>query len=62
VVQDHEGKQVAGQETVSVIRNFRNNVTNVLGSDNEEAIIRREMNQSAVIKILRRMKAIAEYQ
>ncbi len=62
VVQDHEGKQVAGQETVSVIRNFRNNNTNVLGSDNEEQIIRREMNQSAVIKILRRMKAIAEYQ
>ncbi len=61
VVQDHEGKQVAEQQTVSVIRNFRNDISNVLGADNEEGIIRKEMYQSAVIKILRRMKAIAEY-
>ena len=60
VVQDHEGKQVAEQQTVSVIRNYRNNINNVLGSDNEETIIRKEMYQAAVIRILRRMKAIAE--
>ncbi len=60
VVQDSTGKQIGDQQTVSIIRTFRNNTSNVLGTGNEEDIIRREMNQAAVLQILRRMKAIAE--
>ena len=60
VVQDYEGKQLSEQQTVSVIRNYRNDPNDVLGKDNEEAIIRKEMNQSAVMQILRRLKAIAQ--
>lgn len=59
VVQDHEGAQLAEQQTVSVIRNFQNDPNDVLGKDNEEQIIRQEMMQPAIFQILRRMKAIA---
>lgn len=60
VVQDHKGVQLAEQQTVSVLRNFRNDPNNVLGIDNEEAIIRKEMMKPAIFQVLRRMKAIAE--
>jgi len=60
VVQDHEGKQLAEQQTVSMIRNFRNDPNDVLGKGNEEQIIRQEMNQAVVMQILRRLKAIAQ--
>jgi len=60
VVQDHEGVQLAGQQTVSVVRNFQNDPNNVLAKDNEEQIIRKEMMQPAIIQVLRRMKAIAK--
>lgn len=60
VVQDHQGKQLGGQQTVTLIRNFRNDPDDVLGKDNEERIIRKEMNQAVVAQILRRMKAIAQ--
>lgn len=60
VVQDHKGVQLAEQQTVSVLRNFKNNPNNVLGVDNEEAIIRKEMMKPAIFQVLRRMKAIAE--
>lgn len=59
VVQDHKGVQLAEQQTVSVIRNFQNDPNDVLGKDNEEQIIRKEMMQPAIMQILRRMKAIA---
>ena len=59
VVQDHQGKQLAEQQTVSIVRNFRNDPNDVLGKDNEETLIRQEMNQTAVMQILRRMKALA---
>lgn len=60
VVQDHEGVQLANQQTVSVVRNFQNDPNNVLAKDNEEQIIRQEMMQPAIIQVLRRMKAIAK--
>jgi len=60
VVQDHEGKQLKDPQTVSLIRNFRNDPDDVLGKDNEEQIIRREMNQAVVMPILRRLKAIGQ--
>ncbi|MCK5649516.1 MAG: hypothetical protein KAI22_11625 [Gammaproteobacteria bacterium] len=60
VVQDHKGVQLAEQQTVSVIRNFQNDPNDVLGKDNEEQTIRREMMQPAIIQVLRRMKAIAK--
>ncbi len=60
VVQDREGVQLAGQQTVSVVRNFKNDRNNVLAKDNEEQIIRKEMMQPAIIQVLRRMKAIAK--
>lgn len=60
VVQDHMGQQLSEQQTVSIMRNFRNDPNDVLGKDNEEALIRKEMNQAAVMQILRRMKAIAQ--
>ena len=60
VVQDNKGVQLSEQQTVSVIRNFRNDPNDVLGIDNEEQIIRQEMMQPAVFQVLRRMKAIAQ--
>lgn len=60
VVQDNKGVQLSDQQTVSVVRNFRNNVDDVLGKDNEEGVIRKEMMQPAIIQVLRRMKAIAK--
>jgi len=60
VVQDHQGKQLSEQQTVSLTRNFRNDPNDVLGAGNEEQIIRQEMNQSMVRQILRRLKAIAQ--
>ncbi|MCU7950450.1 MAG: hypothetical protein KZQ74_05920 [gamma proteobacterium symbiont of Bathyaustriella thionipta] len=59
VVQNSGGQQLAQQQTVSVVRNFRNDANDVLGKDNEEKIIRKEMMQPAIIQVLRRMKAIA---
>jgi LPS-assembly lipoprotein len=59
VVQDHEGKQLSEQQTVSLVRSFRNDPNDVLGKDNEETLIRKEMNQAVVRQILRRLKAIA---
>lgn len=60
VVQDYQGIQIVEQQNVSVIRTFRNDPDDVLGKDNEEQVIRREMNQAAVTQILRRLKAIAQ--
>ena len=60
VVQNRDGKQLAGQQTVSVVRNFQNDPNDVLGKDNEENTIRKEMMQPAIIQVLRRMKAIAQ--
>ena len=60
VVQDQSGKQLSDPQTVSVVRNFRNDPNDVLAKDNEENIIRKEMKQSAVMQIMRRMKAIAQ--
>ena len=60
VVQDNQGIQISEQQTVSVVRNYRNVLSDVLGKDNEEQIIRGEMNQTAVMQILRRLKAIAQ--
>jgi LPS-assembly lipoprotein len=60
VVQNSKGVQLADNQTISVIRNFRNNVNDVLAKDNEEQVIRQEMIQPAVFQILRRMKAIAQ--
>lgn len=60
VVQNREGKQLSDAQTVSVVRNFQNDPNDVLGKDNEEQIIRKEMMQPAIIQMLRRMKAIAE--
>ncbi len=59
VVQDHTGQQLSKPEKVIILRNFQNDPNNVLGKDNEEAIIRQEMIQPALMQILRRMKAIA---
>jgi LPS-assembly lipoprotein len=59
VVQDHSGKQLSDPQRVSIVRNFQNNPNAVLGRDNEEHIIRREMMQPAIIQLLRRLKAIA---
>ncbi len=59
VVQDHSGKQLSEPQRVSIVRNFQNNPNAVLGRDNEEQIIRREMMQPAIIQLLRRLKAIA---
>jgi LPS-assembly lipoprotein len=58
VVQDNTGKQIAQPQTVSVIRNYRNDPDDVLAKSNEESIIRQEMNQTVVNQILRRLKAI----
>ncbi len=60
VVQDYQGIQLAEQQNVSVIRTYRNDPDDVLGKDNEEQVIRGEMNQAAVTQILRRLKAIAQ--
>ncbi len=60
VVQDHTGNQLSEQQTISVTRTYKNDETNVLGKDNEEQVIRREMNDTAVIQILYRLKAIAQ--
>jgi LPS-assembly lipoprotein len=60
VVQDHKGVQLSDQQTVSVVRNFQNDPNNVLGKDNEEKVIRKEMMSPAIIQVLRRMKAIAK--
>lgn len=60
VVQDNQGVQLAEQQTVSVLRTFRNDPNDVLGKDNEEQLIRQEMNQTAVLQILRRLKAMAK--
>ncbi|WP_198264162.1 LPS assembly lipoprotein LptE [sulfur-oxidizing endosymbiont of Gigantopelta aegis] len=60
VVQDGKGVQLADQQTVSVVRNFQNDPNNVLGKDNEEKLIRKEMMGPAIIQVLRRMKAIAQ--
>lgn len=60
VVQNHEGIQLSGPQTVSVMRNYQNDPTKVLGKDNEENIIRQEMMRPAIIQVLRRMKAIAQ--
>ena len=59
VVQDAQGIQLSDAQTVSIIRNFKNDVNNTLGKDNEEDVIREEMNQAAILQILRRLKAIA---
>jgi len=59
VVQKSDGSQLAQPQTVSVVRNFQNDPNDVLGKDNEEQIIRKEMLQPAIIQLLRRMKAIA---
>ncbi len=59
VVQDNKGVQLSDQQTVSVVRNYQGDPNDVLGKDNEEQLIRKEMLQPAVIQILRRMKAIA---
>ena len=50
VVQDQTGQQLGEQQRVSVIRRYQNDESNVLGKDNEEQIIRREMNDTAVIQ------------
>jgi LPS-assembly lipoprotein len=60
VVQDHTGKQLSEQQVVNVVRTFQNDENNVLGKDNEEQLIRQEMNQTAVIQILYRLKALAQ--
>ena len=60
VVQDHTGKQLADKQVVKVLRTYQNDQNNVLGKDNEEKIIRREMNQTAVTQILYRLKALAQ--
>jgi len=60
VVQDHSGEQLSDAQTVSVIRTYQNDDNNVLGKDNEENIIRKEMNESAVTQILYRLKALAQ--
>lgn len=60
VVQNHEGTQLAGPQTVTVVRNFSNDPNNVLAKDNEELAIRKEMMRPAIIQVLRRMKAIAK--
>ncbi len=59
VVQDAQGEQLSEAQTVSVIRNFKNDINNTLGVGNEEDVIRQEMNQTAIMQILRRLKAIA---
>jgi len=58
-VQDHQGVQLSQPQTVTVLRNFQNDPDNVLGKDNEELIIRKEMMQPAIIQVLQRMKALA---
>jgi len=58
-VQDHKGVPLSAPQTVTVLRNFQNDPDNVLGKDNEELIIRKEMMQPAIIEVLRRMKALA---
>lgn len=60
VVQDNQGVQLAEQQTVSVLRTFRNDPNDVLGKENEEQVIRQEMNQTVVLQILRRLKAMAQ--
>jgi len=60
VVQDDQGVQLADKQTVSVVRNFENDESNTLGKNNEEQVIRQEMNEAAVIQILYRLKAIAK--
>ncbi len=60
VVQDHSGEQLSDAQTVSVIRTYQNDQNNVLGKDNEENTIRKEMNESAVTQILYRLKALAQ--
>ena len=60
VVQDAQGVQLADKQTVSVVRNFENDESNTLGKNNEEQVIRQEMNEAAVIQILYRLKAIAK--
>ncbi|MCU7835935.1 MAG: hypothetical protein KZQ83_11880 [gamma proteobacterium symbiont of Taylorina sp.] len=60
VVQDHQGAQLGEQQTVNVVRNYENDQNNALSKDNEEQIIRQEMNQTAVTQILYRLKAIAQ--
>jgi len=60
VVQNNKGTQLGDPQTVTVLRNYRNDPNDVLGKSNEENIIRQEMNQTAVMQILRRLKAVAQ--
>lgn len=57
-VQNHKGKQLADPQTITVLRTYRNDPNDVLGKENEEQIIRDEMNRMAVDRILRRLKKI----
>jgi len=60
VVHDPQDKQLAGPQNVRVVRNYENDQNNALSKDNEEGIIRQEMNNTAVTQILYRLKAIAQ--
>lgn len=60
IVQNGAGEQIGEQQNVSLTRNFRNDLRDVLGKGNEESIIIEEMNRDILTQILFRMKALAD--
>lgn len=57
-VQDKTGKQLIGPQTVSLVRDYRFDETQVLGKDTEEAGLRQDMVRDAAQQILRRLQVL----
>lgn len=60
-VKDKAGKDLLAPQTINLKRDYLFNETQVLGSDTEENILRRDMVQDAVGQILRRLQALGSH-
>jgi LPS-assembly lipoprotein len=58
-VRDKAGQELLAPQTVTLSRDYLFDETQVLGSDTEEAILRRDMVNDAVGQILRRLQALS---
>lgn len=57
---DREGRALIGPETVSTRRTFVNDKDNIIGTTEEEELLRREMRQDLTRQLLFRLSSISE--
>lgn len=57
-VKDTSGKELLSAQTINLTRDYLFDETQVLGSDTEEAILRRDLVRDAAGQIMRRLQAL----